>query len=439
MALAWYWVALILFGSALGLMMLGIPVAVGFFITNVLAAVLFMGGGIGIQQIINNGFGAMTNFALVPIPMFLFMGELFYHTGLAARCFNAADKLLGNIRGRLAYVTLIGGTAYAGPAGSSMGACAPLGRLMAPEMIRRGYSKYLSIGPIMGVGGLAVIIPPSALTVLLATLGQTDVGALLIAGVIPGFVLATMYGVLIWAWVTIDPKAAPPYEVQSISTREKLRIFFIDVIPMVAIIVFSVLIMLVGWCTPTEAAALGAVSVIALAACYGEMTWKAFKKSLDGALRVTVMAFLVIFGSATFAQVLAFTGGSSGLINWAIGFDVTPLEMLCIMIGVIIFLGSFMDPLSKMLLTAPIFFPLAKSLGFDLTWFGLIMLLALEVGYTTPPFGLLLFVMKGVAPPGTTMKDIYLAGMPFIACVSALIASVIVSPPLATWLPAVSH
>jgi len=306
-------------------------------------------------------------------------------------------------------------------------------------MIRRGYSKYLSIGPIMGVGGLAVIIPPSALTVLLATLGQTDVGALLIAGVIPGFILATMYGVLIWAWVAIDPKAAPPYEVQSIATREKLRIFFIDVIPMVAIIVFSVLIMLVGWCTPTEAAALGAVSVIALAACYGEMTWKAFKKSLDGALRVTVMAFLVIFGSATFAQVLAFTGGSSGLINWATGFQVTPVQMLYIMIGVIIFLGSFMDPLSKMLLTAPIFFPLAKTLGFDLTWFGLIMLLALEMGYTMPPFGLLLFVMKGVSPPGTKMKDIYLAGLPFIACVVLLILMVIYIPPLATWLPKVSR
>src|SRR5690349_24711808 len=223
--MAWYWVALILFGSALGLMMLGIPVAIGFFITNVIAAVLFMGGGLGIQQIINNGFGALTSFPLVPIPMFLLMGELFYHTGLAGRCFNAADKLLGNIRGRLAYVTLIGGTAYAGPAGSSMGACALLGRLMAPEMMRRGYSKYLSLGPIMGVGGLAVIIPPSALTVLLATLGRTDVGALLIAGIVPGFVLATMYGVLIWAWVKIDPDAAPMYVAQHVSRREKLRLF----------------------------------------------------------------------------------------------------------------------------------------------------------------------------------------------------------------------
>ncbi len=437
--MAWYWVATLLFGTALGLMLLGVPVAIGFFVTNVLAAALFMGGGAGIQQVINNGFGAMTNFALVPIPMFLLMGELFYHTGLATRCFNAADKLLGNIRGRLAYVTLIGGTAYAGPAGSSMGACALLGRLMAPEMIRRGYSKYLSIGPIMGVGGLAVIIPPSALTVLLATLGQTDVGALLIAGIIPGLVLAVMYGVLIWAWVLIDPSAAPAYQVDETPRKEKIRLIFVDVIPMVAIIVFSVLIMTVGWCTPTEAAALGAVSVIVLAACYGEMTWKAFFKSLDGALRVTVMAFLVIFGSATFAQVLAFTGASTGLMNWAIGFEVTPLQMLFIMIGVIIFLGSFMDPLSKMLLTAPIFFPLAKTLGFDLTWFGLIMLLALEMGYTMPPFGLLLFVMKGVSPPGTSMRDIYLAGMPFIACVMVLIAFIIVFPPLATWLPAMSH
>ena len=437
--MAWYWVATLLFGTALGLMMLGVPVAIGFLATNLLGAMLFMGGGIGIQQVINNGFGALTAFPLVPIPMFLLMGELFYHTGLAARCFNAADKLLGNIRGRLAYVTLIGGTAYAGPAGSSMGACALLGRLMAPEMMRRGYSKYLSIGPIMGIGGLAVIIPPSALTVLLATLGQTDVGALLIAGVIPGFILAAMYGVLIWGWTVVDPTAAPRDPPPPVTSAEKFKLIVIDVIPMVGIIVFSVVIMLVGWCTPTEAAALGAVSVIVLAACYGEMTWKAFVKSLDGALRVTVMAFLVIFGSATFAQVLAFTGGSSGLITWATGFQVSPLQMLYVMIGVIIFLGSFMDPLSKMLLTAPIFFPLAKSLGFDLTWFGLIMLLALEMGYTMPPFGLLLFVMKGVSPPGTRMRDIYLAGLPFIACVVLLILLVIYIPPLATWLPKVSR
>src|SRR4026208_1999028 len=130
--MAWYWVATLLFGTALGLMMLGVPVAIGFFVTNLIAAAIFMGGGPGIQQVINNGFGAMTNFALVPIPMFLLMGEPFAPPGRAGRCFNAADKRLGNVRGRLAYVTLIGGTAYAGPAGSSMGARAARGRPRRP-------------------------------------------------------------------------------------------------------------------------------------------------------------------------------------------------------------------------------------------------------------------------------------------------------------------
>jgi tripartite ATP-independent transporter DctM subunit len=435
----WTVAAAVLFGLSVVLMMIGLPVAIAFFGTNIVAALLFMGGERGIAQIINNGFGAMTTFALVPIPMFLLMGELFFHTGLATRFFDAADKMLGNVPARLSYVTLLGGTAFAGPAGSSMGSCALLGTLMVPEMTRRGYSKYLSIGPIMGVGGLAVIIPPSALTVLLATLGQTDVGDLLIAGVIPGLVLAAMYGVLIWGWVKVDPSAAPQYAVEPVPAREKWRLFWIDVVPMVGVIVFSVLIMLVGWATPTESAALGALSVVVVAACYRTLTWTGFRKSVEGALRVTIMSFLIIFGSATFAQVLAFSGASSGLVKFFLGFDLSPTGLLFVMLGIIFFLGCFMDQLSMMLLTAPIFFPLAKTLGFDLTWFGLVMLLALEIGYTTPPFGLLLFVMKGVAPPGTTMMDVYKAAAPFIACSLLLILMIVFFPPLATWLPQFAH
>jgi tripartite ATP-independent transporter DctM subunit len=435
----WYWACALLFGSVTGLMLIGLPVAIAFLGVNVIAAMVFMGGAKGIAQVLNNGFGGITSFALVPIPMFLLMGDLFFTTGLAQRFFNATDKLLGNVPARLSYVTLLGGTAYAGPAGSSMGACALLGSLMVPEMLKRGYNKYLSIGPIMGVGGLAVIIPPSALTVLLATLGRTDVGDLLIAGIIPGFVLALMYAVLIYVWVKVDPSAAPSYKAESISRSEKLRLWAFDITPMVAIIIGSVAIMLVGWATPTEAAALGVVMVLALAMCYRTLTWQAIRKALESSLRVTVMSFLIIFASSTFAQVLAFTGASSGLINYALTWDIGPMGMLFVMIGIILFLGCFMDQLSMMLLTAPIFFPLAKTLGFDLTWFGIIMLLALEIGYTTPPFGLLLFVMKGVAPPHITMKDIYLAAMPFIGCVILLILIIIFFPPIVTWLPKVSH
>jgi tripartite ATP-independent transporter DctM subunit len=435
----WYWVAALLFGLAVGLMLLGVPVAIAFFATNIVAAFAFMGGAGGIAQVVNNGFGAMTFFALVPIPMFLLMGELYYHTGLASRMFNAIDQLLGNVPGRLAYVTVVGGTGFAALSGSSMGSTALLGSLMVPEMMRRGYSKYLSLGPIMGTGGLAVIIPPSALAVLLATLGQIDVGALLIAGVVPGLVLATLYTGLIFGWTALDPSAAPGYHVDPVPLAQKLKLVALDILPMFLVIVLVIGVMVAGWATPTEAAGIGCVGVLALAVCYRCLSWGSFRRAVDGALRVTVMAFLIIFGSATFSQILAFTGGSSGLIRWATGFELGPLAMLLVMLGVILFLGCFMDQLSMMLLTSPIFFPLAKTLGFDPIWFGLIMLLALEIGYTTPPFGLLLFVLKGVAPPGTTMRDIYLAGTPFIACVLLLIALIIVFPPIATWLPNLSH
>ena len=431
----WYWSIALLFGLIVALMLLGMPVAIAFLAANIAGAMFFMGGTIGIVQVLNNGFGGMTNFALVPIPMFLLMGELFYYTGLAAKLFNAVDRLMGNIPGRLAYVTVVGGTGFAALSGSSMGSTALLGSLMVPDMMKRGYSKYLSMGPIMGTGGLAVIIPPSALAVLLATLGRSDVGALLLAGLIPGLLLALLYTLLIFGWTTLAPDAAPRYAVEPASIRQKARLVLLDIVPMVLVIVLVIGIMVTGMATPTEAAAIGCLGVMVLAACYGRLTWKSFRESVDAGLRITVMAFLIIFGSATFSQLLAFSGASSGLITWATQLEVTPMGMLLIMIGILFLLGCFMDQLSMMLLTAPIFFPLAKTLGFDLTWFGLIMLLALEVGYTTPPFGLLLFVMKGVAPPGTTMRDIYLAAAPFIGCVLLLIALIIAFPPLATWLP----
>jgi tripartite ATP-independent transporter DctM subunit len=434
----WYWTIALLFGLIVALMLAGMPIAMAFLASNIVAAYLFMGGPLGIAQILNSGFGAMTSFALVPIPMFLLMGDLFYHTGLAGRMFSAIDRLMGNVPGRLAYVTVIGGTGFAALSGSSMGSTALLGSLMVPEMMRRGYSKYLSMGPIMGTGGLAVIIPPSALAVLLATLGRTDVGALLLAGVIPGMLLAAMYAALIFGWTVLVPDAAPAYTVQGASLGEKLRLVARDIVPMFAVIVLVIGVMVAGYATPTEAAAVGCLGVMVLAVCYGALSWQNFRRSVDAALRVTVMAFLIILGSATFSQILAFSGASSGLISWATKFDLSALGMLLVMIGIILFLGCFMDQLSMMLLTAPIFFPLAKTLGFDLTWFGLIMLLALEMGYTMPPFGLLLFVMKGVSPPGTRMRDIYLAGLPFIACVVLLILLVIYIPPLATWLPKVS-
>ncbi len=431
----WYEALALLLGSIMALMALGMPVAIAFLAANIVGAWVFMGGERGVSQLLNNGLGSLTTFALVPIPLFLLMGEIFFHTGLGGRMFNAIDRLLGKLPGRLSYVTVLGGTGFSTLSGSSMGSTALLGSLMVPEMTNRGYKKHMSVGPILGTGGLAIIIPPSALAVLLATLAQIDVGALLIAGIIPGLILASFYIATIWLQTKIDPDAAPAYEVEPMSLAAKVGLVMRDVVPMIGVMVLIVVGMINGFMTPSEAAAFGALGVLILAVVFRCLTWEAMKKSVIGAMKVTLMAYLIVFGSATFSQLLAFSGASRGLIEWATAFDLAPIAMLLVMFSVLLVLGMFMEQISMMLLTVPIFFPLAISLGFDPIWFGLIMLLALEISFTTPPFGLLLFVMKGVAPPDTTMRDIYMSAIPFILCSLCVVALLILFPQLALWLP----
>ncbi len=316
----WFEALGLLIGTIMLLMAIGMPVALAFLAANILGAWLFMGGARGVTLMLNNGFGSLTNFALVPIPLFLLMGEIFFHTGLGARMFNAIDKLLGRLSGRLSYVTVLGGTAFSTLSGSSMGSTALLGSLMVPEMTDRGYKKKMSIGPILGTGGLAIIIPPSALAVLLATLARVDVGALLIAGIIPGLILASFYIATIFIQTKIDPDAAPAYDVETLSMGHKLGLLFKDIMPMLSVMVLIVIGMVAGLITPSEAAAFGALGVLVLAIIFRCLTWEAMKRSVVGAMRVTLMAYLIVFGSATFSQLLAFSGASSGLIRWATSF-----------------------------------------------------------------------------------------------------------------------
>ena len=206
----------------------------------------------GIGQLANNAIPTVTTFNLMPVPMFLLMGEIFFYTGLANRMFSAIDQLMGRIPGRLSFVTVAGGTAFATLSGSSMGSTALLGSLMVPEMEKRGYKKHMAIGPILGTGGLAMLIPPSALAVLLATLANLDVGRLLIAGVMPGLVLACFYAILILAMCLLDPDAAPSYDVVPTSLAQKLGLLVFDILPMISIVIGVILLILNGWATPSE-------------------------------------------------------------------------------------------------------------------------------------------------------------------------------------------
>ncbi|WP_394168709.1 TRAP transporter large permease subunit [Saccharospirillum alexandrii] len=431
----WYFALGFLLSLIVLFMGIGTPIALAFLAANVIGSWYFMGGQNGIIQLLNNGFGSLSKFSLVPIPLFLLMGELFFRSGLGMKMFNAIDQLMGKVPGRLSYVTVVGGTAFSTLSGSSMGSTALMGSLLVPEMTKRGYKKHMSIGPILGTGGLAIIIPPSALAVLLGTLAKIDIAQLLIAGIIPGLILALFYIVTIWVRTRLDPDAAPVYELEPVPFLEKIKLVLTDIIPMVGVMVIIVMMMLTGLATPSESAAFGALGVIILGFVYRKMSWAVFTQSVSGSLKVTLMAYLIVFGSATFSQLLAFSGASSGLIEWATSYDLAPIYMLLAMFGVLLLLGTFMEQISIMMLTVPFFFPLAETLGFDLIWFGIIILLALEISFTTPPFGLLLFVMKGVAPAGTSMREIYTAAIPYILCSMLLVALMIIFPPIATWLP----
>lgn len=435
MDMEWYWALATLIGMVMLFMALGMPVALTFITTNIIGVIFFMGDMAGWTQIVDNSTSLITRFTLGPVPMFIMMGALFFHTGLAIRVFDGLDVLFGRLPGRLCYLTVAGGALFSTLTGSSMANTAMLGALMVPEMRRRGYNQRMSMGPILGTGGLAMIIPPSALGVLLASVANIDVGRLLVAGFVPGFVLAGLYASLIFLQIRLRPESAPAYEVEMPTTAERLRLVATNILPMGLVVFMVVGFIILGWATPTEAAAFGVLGVLILAVLFRVMTYKALFLTIQATVKVAAMVFFIIMSSTVFSQLLAFSGASAGLLEWAAGFNLSKYAVLAVMFVILILLGMFMDATSMMLITVPIFFPLAQHLGFDLVWFGLFVLMTFEMAGTTPPFGLLLYVMLGVAPKGTTLFQVASAAFPFLICDSILILIMIFFPALALWLP----
>ena len=430
----WYEAGALLLGCVVAGMALGFPVAFTFLLTNVMGMFVFAKGWSNLIQIVDNATNLITTFTLSPIPMFILMGSLFFHTGLAIRVFDALDKLLGKIPGRLCFLTVIGGSLFSTLTGSTMANTAMLGSLLVPEMQRRGYNKRMSMGPILGTGGLAMIIPPSSLGVLLASIAGVDVGRLLIAGLLPGFILAVLYAAMITLQLVINPEGAPSYEVEPTTWQEKIRQVVINILPMGLVVFMVIGFIVLGWATPSESASFGVVGVVILAVAFRVFSWDSFKRSLVGTIRVVGMVFFILMNSTVFAQMLAISGAGKGLVNWATGFDVAPLVILATMFCVLILLGMFMDQVSMMLITVPIFYPLVQVLGYDLIWFSLIVLVALEMSATTPPFGLLLFIMLGMVK-GTTLGEVAGAAAPFLLCDLILVLLLVAFPMIALYLP----
>ncbi|MCK4721649.1 MAG: TRAP transporter large permease subunit, partial [Dehalococcoidia bacterium] len=399
----WQIALLLFFGSLIFLLALGMPVAFSFLLVNIVFMFLFWGGQAGLEQLIESLFVSVASFTLLPIPLFIIMGEVMFRSGVAPRMMDALDKWLGRLPGRLGLLAVGGGTLFGTLSGASMASTAVLGSVLVPEMEKRGYKKPMSLGPILGSGGLAIMIPPSNLAVLLGAVGEISVGRILIAIIIPGLLMAILYATYIIMRCRLQPSIAPAYDIIPPSLSDKLVSTVRYVLPLGFIVFLVVGLIFLGVATPSEAAATGALGTFILAAFYRKLSWDVVKKSVSSTLQVTVMMFMIIAGATAFSHVVAYSGASHGLVQFAMALPLTPVLIIAAMLAVSLFLGMFINLLAIIMLTLPLFIPVVHALGFDPVWFAVIFLLTLEMGATSPPFGLSLFVMKGVAPPGTTM------------------------------------
>ena len=431
----WSSALFLLLGTLLLLMLTGLPVAFAFLGVNLIGAFVFLGGEVGLDQVVRNTIASVSNFSLAPIPLFLLMGEILFQTGVAFAAINAIDKLITRVPGRLSIVSVLGGTMFSSLSGSTIANTAVLGSALLPDMLKRGYHPTMAMGPIMATGSIAMLIPPSALAVLLGSLAGISIAKLLIAGIIPGLMMAASFLIYIIVRCRANPALAPAYDVEPVTLWQRWKPLLTHVLPLMGIFVVVVGSILGGWATPTESAALGSVASALAAIGYGKLTLAAMKKAIAETAKISVMILFIIAASVTFSQILAFSGAADGLLRVITGLDSGTIVLLLSMLVVLLVLGAFMDQVSMIMITLPFFIPLAQSAGIDLLWFGVLMLVVMEISFTTPPFGLLIFVMKGVAPPEISLGQVYRAAIPFILLALGVLALLILFPDLTTWLP----
>jgi tripartite ATP-independent transporter DctM subunit len=433
--MSWQLSSLLLLGGSTVLLFIGMPVAFSFIAINIVGAILFLGGDAGLSQMLRNSAGAVINFSLTPIPLFVLMGEILFHPGLALKVIDGIERLVSQVPGRLAVVAVVAGTVFSAISGSTIATTAMLGSLMLPVMLSRGYNPVMATGPIMAIGAVDMLIPPSALTVLLGSLSGISISKLLIGGVVPGLMLSVAFVGYIVVRAKANPALAPATVIEKRSGWAKYELLVLYVLPLVSIFVVVIGAMSGGIATPTESAALGALATMALAVAYRALSFDALLKSLRGTVGISAMILFIILGATTFSQILSFSGATEGIVSTILGGGLTPFAILAGMMLLLIFLGIFVDQVSMMLITLPVFMPIVQRLEIDLIWFGVLYLICMQLGLLLPPHGLLLMTMKGVAPKEVTMAHIFRAVVPYVAMSLVLLVIIIVFPAIATWLP----
>lgn len=402
---------------------------------SLIGSAVYLGGHGGLLQLIYSSMGSVMSFTLLPVPLFILMGEVMFATRIGLLAIDTVNELLGRLPGRLAILSIGSGAIVGALCGSALASTALHGKLLLPEMLEKKYSKFLSLGPIIASGSLAMVIPPTALGVLLASLAHVSVGNFLIGCILPGILLAAVDALYILVACLIRPSLAPAYEVIKKPLSQKVLSVGKNVFPMALIVFLVTVTIYIGVCTPSEAAALGTGGTIFLALIYKQLTLKVMKKAIDGTLRTTVMIFLILVGSTAFSQILAFSGAGTTITELTVKLPLSPVQLVVAMQFIVIILGCFMDQLSILMITLPIFMPIIQKIGFNEMLFVIMLLINVEMAGKTPPFGMSLFVLKGVAPSSVTTMDIYKSTTPFILCDMLVMGLLLFFPFFALWLP----
>ena len=423
-----------MFCSMLILLAMGAPLTWAL-LTVGTGSAYFLWGPAGLELMAHSAFGAMDNFLLVALPMFIFMGLMLQRSGITDDLFEMINKLMGGVPGGLGMGTVIVCAIIAALAGVSGAATVSLGIIALPAMLKRGYDKKLVTGTIMAGGALGFLIPPSVLMIVYAFLARESVGKLFAAGLMPGLMLAGIYMLYIYLFAKKNPEKAPSIPLEErVSGIGKIKALKALILP--GILIGTVLGFIVGGVTsPSEASAVGAAGSLICAAIYRTLNIKMLKEVLMSTTQLMGMLIWITVAAVFFSKVYIGLGAGSLLTELVEDSNLSPYWVIIAMLVTYFVLGMFLDDFAIVFITVPLFVPIVQELGFDTVWFAVLFIISMQTAYLTPPFGYNLFYMRSVAPPSITIYDLYKAVIPFIILQVIGLALVVAFPDIALWLP----
>ncbi|MGJ7610776.1 MULTISPECIES: TRAP transporter large permease [unclassified Variovorax] len=368
---------------------------------------------------------------LAALPLFIWMGEILFRTKLSEEMFEGLRPWLNRVPGRLMHTTIIGCGVFGSVSGSSAATCATIAKVALPELKRRGYDEKLAIGSLATAGTLGILIPPSITMVVYAVAADASIIRIFLAGFLPGFLLMLLFSGYIAWWSLRHPDKVPPADPPT-TFMEKIRLSG-NLIPCALLIVFIVWVLVAGWATATECAAFGVLGSLAIAAYGRSLTWKNFKDGIMGATRTSCMIMFILAGAAFLTKTMAFTGIPRELAEWVDSMHLSPYALIGALVVVYLVLGTALDGISMIVLTSAVVLPMIQKAGFDLVWFGIFIVLLVEIAEVTPPVGFNLFVLQNMT--GKDSNVIAKAAIPFFFCLVLCIALITLFPSIVTILP----